>query len=356
MKKEILEIRFERIFNGIYQFDANLIKNARNLQKAGNGQESIEAYQLVVSTYGEKLKEALNIEPQARTTVISPLCIVEESKFDAGLKQGATIYEYSAKLCVAEAMIAELTGEGEVKTSLEKAADFYRKEAANLSSLAGGCNEWEDMAQIMFESEARTARYNADAILGYLNPQEIKRFPLDAESKRRWLNDLYGCLSCTALNVWTIPMRDNDKACRDLWRAFSFNELERKKACVADAQQVCPSFLSAHALSLLLLAILDESNNVAEQYESCLSSVARQVEEEGYHQRIHHLFTGMIASIEMEDVDQLLAYCTKLAEYLPNAEREVRETQFKGRYWSGYGDPVIPVFKTQELVSALLPH
>lgn len=353
MRKEVLEIRFEKIFHGVYQFDDSLIQEARRLQKTGNRQESVDAYRRVKDEYEKKLGELLKIEPQARTTFISPLCIVEESRFDADLKQSTTIYEYSAKLFLAEAMIAELTGEGEVKVSLEKAADFYKKMASNLSLLAGGCNQWEDMAQIMFKSDARQSENSAEAILRYLNPQEVRPFTLDVESKRHWLEVLYKCLSHTALNVWTIPMDDNNKACKSLLRAFSAETPEERRTLVVDAHRVCPSFLSAHVLADFLLAVLDKSDNVVGHYESCLSRVAWQTGKDDYYQRIHHLFAGLIAAIEMEDVDQSLAYCMRLAEYLPLAESEVRTNEFKGRYWKGYGDPIIPKFNVQELVDAL---
>jgi hypothetical protein len=149
------EKQIDEAFEGVYCFDATGLKKARACQSKAP-EESLIQYEKVIKEYEKILTEILPKKPRASVMAVTPLCIIEESKYEAGLKQRASIDELAAKIYLAKGMICELRGQ-DPKDSLKKAALHYDKLAKSLESLAATCSPFEDVAQIMFECEAESA-------------------------------------------------------------------------------------------------------------------------------------------------------------------------------------------------------
>ncbi|MBI3190456.1 hypothetical protein HYZ41_02005 [archaeon] len=166
-------INFEQVFDGVYCFDAKELIEARKLHLAGQNKEAKEAYQKTIEIYEKELSETLGIKPKGSNLFISPVCVYEETGFEAGLKSKASASELAAKIYLAQAMTNELDG-NDNREKISKAAVEYEKLSDYMQSLAYTCDEYEDIAKIMFESEAEDAKLNAN-ILKQMAMHESKK-------------------------------------------------------------------------------------------------------------------------------------------------------------------------------------
>jgi len=153
----------DEAFEGVYCFDAEELKKARTHQKEKKSDEALTQYETVIKKYEAELTGYLSRKVKGSIAAISPLCIVEEDEYEAGLKQRAGIEELTAKIYLAKGMMSEIKGE-DPKESLTKASMHYEKLGQSLKSLGYTCDECEDVAQIMFECEAESAHRNASII------------------------------------------------------------------------------------------------------------------------------------------------------------------------------------------------
>jgi len=153
----------DSVFEGVYCFDAKELKKAREHQKEKRFDEALSQYDTVIKAYEADLAEYISKKAGGSAAAISPLCIVEEGDYEAGLKQRAGIEELTAKIYLAKGMMSEIKGE-DPKEFLAKASEHYEKLGRSLKSLEYTCDECEDVAQIMFECEASSAHAYSDMI------------------------------------------------------------------------------------------------------------------------------------------------------------------------------------------------
>ncbi len=358
--KELDEIRFERTFNGVYCFDAKELQEARELQEKGDIQEAIKKYNKVSSNYETRLAKILNIESKSSVMFVSPCCILEENKYEAETKQKTTIEELAAKIYLSKAMINELEKKDN-KKNLKKSAEHYKKLGGLLGSLANSCSSYEDIAQIQFESEARSAFEAVSSIETKLYGNQNKKFKLN--NKDEILNQIYSCIKETSGNLRQCEdvVEENEKSAELLRKGF-YAEAKGDLNIALNKYNQASKELSDH-LSLSYLIIfktskLNKTNNVIEAYDDLISNVAWQSVDDESYLETHPLFCGLAGSIEMEDTKQTKEYLEKLVTNLPIAKEDAavyRKKHGSNVGWRGMGyiDPVVPDFEAKNLLKKI---